>query len=117
VAAVATLGEARVGQPDRGSWDVLVNATPVGTWPAVEASPVDPGVLAGSGLVYDLVYNPGQTALLRDARAAGCATIGGLEMLVAQAVRQFEWWTGRRAPGGRMRDAAIERLGRMAGAE
>jgi 3-dehydroquinate dehydratase/shikimate dehydrogenase len=115
--AVATLaaGQGRVGQPGRGEWDVLVNATPVGTWPDTGASPVDPAALAGGGLVYDLVYNPADTALLRAAAAAGCQVVGGLEMLVAQAVEQFEWWTGRPAPRDRMRDAAIDQLGRMAG--
>jgi 3-dehydroquinate dehydratase / shikimate dehydrogenase len=115
VAALAAGGRATAGQPAPGDWDILVNATPVGTWPDVEASPVDPGALAGGGLVYDLVYNPIRTALMRDAEHSGCETIGGLEMLVAQAVRQFEWWTGTRAPRGRMRDAALERLHRMAG--
>jgi shikimate dehydrogenase len=116
VAALVAGGVATVDPPVPGSWDVLVNATPVGTWPNLEASPVNPGLLAGGGLVYDLVYNPGRTALLRDADRAGCATIGGLEMLVSQAVRQFEWWTGSAAPCDRMRAAAIERLNRMAGA-
>ncbi len=115
VARLAT-GEGTVGQPGRGDWDVLVNATPVGTWPDTGASPVEPAALGGGGLVYDLVYNPADTVLLRAAAAAGCQTVGGLEMLVAQAVEQFEWWTGRRAPRDLMRDAAIDRLGRMAGA-
>jgi 3-dehydroquinate dehydratase/shikimate dehydrogenase len=95
--------------PAAGSWDVLVNATPVGTWPDVQATPLPQGPLTGS-LVYDLVYNPIETRLLADARAAGCDTLGGLEMLVAQAARQFEWWTGRSAPTGAMRDAAIDAL-------
>jgi shikimate 5-dehydrogenase len=60
--------------------------------------------------VYDLVYNPLETLLLRDARAAGCRTLGGLDMLVAQAQRQFEWWTGTRAPERAMREAAVEAL-------
>jgi 3-dehydroquinate dehydratase/shikimate dehydrogenase len=115
VAALAPRAEILLGPAARGSWDLLVNATPVGTWPDVGASPVEPSVLTGGGLVYDLVYNPVRTALLRDAERAGCATIGGLEMLVGQAVRQFEWWTGTPAPRGRMRDAAVERLNRMAG--
>ena len=93
-----------------GGWDLLVNATPVGTWPDVDATPVPAAALAGGGLVYDLVYNPAQTRLLSDAAAAGCAVIGGLEMLVAQAARQFEWWTGRPAPVDAMRAAAVRRL-------
>ena len=53
--------------------------------------------------VYDLVYNPTPTRLLREAAAAGCQTIGGLDMLVAQAQEQFDWWTGVGA--ARWRDA------------
>jgi len=49
-------------------------------------------------MVFDLVYAPAETRLLADARAAGCLTIGGLEMLVAQAERQFELWTGQKPP-------------------
>jgi 3-dehydroquinate dehydratase/shikimate dehydrogenase len=104
--------------PAPGTWDLLVNATPVGTWPDVQATPLPTGPFTGS-LVYDLVYNPAETRLLADARAAGCETLGGLDMLVAQAARQFEWWTGRRAPTGVMRDAAMAavRSGRQAAAE
>jgi shikimate 5-dehydrogenase len=108
---------ARVGHPGAGTFDVLVNATPVGMWPAVDASPVESAVLSQGGVVYDLVYNPGKTALLRQAEAAGCAVISGLEMLIAQAGRQFEWWTGTPAPRGVMQAAAVERLTEMAGHE
>jgi shikimate 5-dehydrogenase len=60
--------------------------------------------------VYDLVYNPIETRLLKDAAAAGCATLGGLEMLVAQAEDQSEWWLGRRPPAGLMKQAALSAL-------
>ena len=82
-----------------GSWDVLVNSTPVGNVHMPLSSPL-PGGPFGGRLVYDLIYVPRETRLLREARAAGCDTLDGLPMLVAQAERQFEWWTGRRpAPG------------------
>lgn len=95
--------------PADGSWDLLVNATPVGTAPDVSDSPL-PGARFGGHLVYDLVYNPLETRLLREARAAGCRTIGGLAMLVAQAQRQFEWWTGEAIDPLVMRDAAMDAL-------
>jgi 3-dehydroquinate dehydratase/shikimate dehydrogenase len=95
--------------PEPGSWDLLVNATPVGTAPHGEQTPWVDARLDGR-FVYDLVYNPPVTRLLRDAAAAGCETLGGLEMLVAQAQRQFEWWTGRRPDEAVMREAALERL-------
>jgi shikimate 5-dehydrogenase len=66
------------------------------------------------GLVYDLVYNPRPTRLLRDAAAQGARTIDGLSMLVEQARRQFAWWTGTLPPADVMRDAAERRLEAMA---
>jgi 3-dehydroquinate dehydratase/shikimate dehydrogenase len=97
----------------RGSWDLLVNTTPVGTHPDVDRSPVDAGDLDGA-LVYDLVYNPRPTRLLREAAAAGCRTLDGLDMLVAQAVRQFLWWTGVTPEARVLREAAERRLAAMA---
>jgi 3-dehydroquinate dehydratase / shikimate dehydrogenase len=91
------------------SWDILVNATPVGTTPAVDESPLPDGPFTGE-LVYDLVYNPPETMLLREARAAGRRTLGGLDMLVAQAQRQFEWWTGLKPSERVMRTAALRAL-------
>ena len=61
-------------------------------------------------LVYDLVYNPVETQLLKDARASGCQTLGGLDMLVAQAQQQFEWWTGTQPSERVLRDAALTAL-------
>jgi 3-dehydroquinate dehydratase/shikimate dehydrogenase len=95
--------------PPAGSWDLLVNCTPVGMHPRADETPVDASMLSGA-LVYDLVYNPIETRLLRDAGAAGCRTIGGLDMLVAQAVEQFTWWTGVRPDVPVMRRAALKRL-------
>ena len=95
--------------PEPGSWDLLVNCTPVGMFPDVGATPIEAAALTGR-YVYDLIYNPPTTRLLREAAAAGCQTIGGLEMLVAQAAEQFEWWTGVKPPAGVMREAALKRL-------
>lgn len=98
--------------PPPGSWDVLVNATPVGTYPDTAHSPVAAGSLDGR-LVYDLVYNPPRTRLLADADARGCDTLGGLDMLVAQAQAQSAWWTGTRPPDQTLREAALARLSEM----
>ena len=111
--AVAALTGAAISPwpPDPASWDLLVNATPAGTAPRANESPLPPGYLFHSGkIVYDLVYNPPQTKFLTDAATAGCRTIGGLDMLVAQAQAQFEWWTGQRPAARVMRDAAMARL-------
>jgi shikimate dehydrogenase len=91
--------------PPPGSWDLLVNTTPVGTSPDVDETPVAAAWLAGGGLVYDLVYNPGRTRLLRDAAAAGCGTLGGLEMLIAQAAVQVATWFPVDPPVDAMRAA------------
>lgn len=89
---------ASVFPPRPGTWDVLVNATPCG------ARPDDPSPMAGVPLdgeiVFDLIYAPPETPLIKQAREAGCLTIGGIEMLIAQAERQFEYWTGSTPPQG-----------------
>jgi 3-dehydroquinate dehydratase / shikimate dehydrogenase len=99
------LGAQVAAWPPLGKWDVLVNATAAGTWPDINTRPID-NARVRAGIVYDLVYNPEDTALLRDCRAQGAQTIGGLEMLVGQAVRQSEWWTGRTPSPAVMTEAA-----------
>ena len=110
-ARVAALAGGAIGEfpPSPGAWDLLVNCTPIGMHPHTDRSPVPVESLRG-GLVYDLVYNPETTRLLQEAAAAGCETIGGLDMLVAQAVEQFRWWTGIEPPAAVMRAAARNRL-------
>jgi shikimate dehydrogenase len=110
-AAIAAIAAGRAGEwpPAPGSWDVLVNCTPIGMHPHSGESPL-PAASLRSGLVYDLVYNPLETQLLRDAAAAGCGTIHGIDMLVGQAIEQFLWWTGIRPDPAVMREAAIARL-------
>jgi 3-dehydroquinate dehydratase / shikimate dehydrogenase len=90
---VAALGaDVAAWPPPPGSWDVLVNCTPLGGVSAPGESPLPGGPFDGR-LVYDLIYRPAETPLLREAKAAGCATINGWPMLRAQAEKQFEWWT------------------------
>jgi len=111
--SIAALTGASIGEwpPAAGTWDLLVNATPVGTAPHVDESPLPAGHPLDGRVVYDLIYNPPLTQLLREAAHAGCRTLGGLDMLVAQAHAQFEWWTGQRPADRVMRDAAEARLG------
>jgi 3-dehydroquinate dehydratase/shikimate dehydrogenase len=91
----------------RHAWDVLINATPLGSWAAPGRSPVPAALHRAGSVVFDMVYDPLETPLLREAQAAGCVVINGLEMLVAQAVAQFETWTGSEAPLEVMRSAAL----------
>ena len=109
IVASAVGGDAGPFPPAVGSWDLLVNCTPVGMQPRIDVSPMPPDAY-DRGLVYDLIYNPAVTRLMRDAATAGCDTIGGLDMLVGQAEAQFRWWTGVSAPTGVMRTAATRRL-------
>lgn len=92
--------------------DVLVNATSVGMRPREGETPVDGDLLRPGLLVFDLVYDPPETRLLREARSARAETIDGLTMLVHQGAASFEIWTGMRAPVRVMMRAARERLGR-----
>ena len=77
-------------------FDVLVHATPVGMSPDVTGS-LFPGKVPAS-LVLDMVYDPHDTELLKTAKAQGCTVIHGIDMLLEQAARQFEIWTGDAAP-------------------
>ncbi|MDQ2856286.1 MAG: shikimate dehydrogenase [Acidobacteriota bacterium] len=88
-------------------FDFIINATPLGTL-GVSAgeTPATAVQLRGARLAYDLVYNPSETLFLKEARDAGCETIGGLEMLVLQAAEQFKLWTGEEAPVSVMRETA-----------
>ena len=105
-AVAASMGiRAASWPPTPGSWDMLVNCTPLGGASARDESPLRGGPFDGR-LVYDLTYGPEPSRLLYEAASAGCTTLDGLPMLVAQAERQFEWWTGRRAPAGVMKQAA-----------
>jgi 3-dehydroquinate dehydratase/shikimate dehydrogenase len=102
-----TFGVETTPWPPPPGWDLLVNATTVGMWPHVDEAPIDRSLVIGPR-VYDLIYNPPETALLTWAREHGAETVGGLEMLVGQACQQFEWWTGRPAPKAVMARAARE---------
>lgn len=87
--------------------DVLINTTPVGTRDA-DATPLAPALLAqlpASAYVFDMVYNPPETALVRAARARGLRAVGGLPMLLYQGAEAFTLWTGRPAPLEAMRAA------------
>ncbi len=91
-------------------YDLVVNATPLGSGAYLDQSPATREQLNGSGCIYDLVYNPIETQFMREALRAGCETLGGLEMLVAQAKIQFELWTGRKPVHSVMFEAARRAL-------
>lgn len=90
--------------------DILVNATSVGMTPNINETPVTIGLLKSSLVVFDAVYNPFETRLLREAKAIGARTIGGLDMLVWQGALAFEKWTGQKAPVELMKNEAMKAL-------
>ncbi len=82
---------------------ILLHCTPLGMHPKIEETCVPAALLSPHLTVMDIVYNPLETRLLREAKATGCKTIRGLEMFLNQAVAQFELWTGQTAPADVMR--------------
>jgi 3-dehydroquinate dehydratase/shikimate dehydrogenase len=94
---------------ERHHFDVLIHATPLGMQPNTDKC-FFPGPIPAD-VVFDMVYNPLETKLLKNARAQGKETIAGVEMFLAQAAAQFEIWTGERAPQAVMRDVMLEVLG------
>ncbi len=98
---------ARWDQLQHLRWDLLVNATPVGMFPDCEHSPMPAEWLTGKW-VYDLVYNPRETQLLKSAVVRGCNAISGVEMFLGQAVKQQQMWCGNPVPEQAMREALDE---------
>ena len=78
----------------------------------MNASPIAPEALREGTVVFDTIYNPLETRLLKDAKARGCRTLDGLSMFVGQGAAQFRLWTGRDAPVDIMRDTCLKRLGK-----
>ena len=75
-------------------YDLVINATPVGMFPKVDACPVDEKVVAGSSAAFDVIYNPQETVFIKYAKKAGIKYSGGLSMLVWQAAVAQEIWNG-----------------------
>lgn len=77
-----------------GSYDVLVNASPVGMFPHNDDCPVSEDVIANCGFVFDVIYNPERTKIMQIAEKYGIKTCGGMAMLVWQAAVAHEIWNG-----------------------
>lgn len=92
-------------------YDVIVHTTPLGMKPGDEL-PLDPSTLSSGQAVFDIVYRPHETALLKAAGERGCTKIYGIEMLLRQAEAQFRLWTGLEPPADVMRRAVAEFLPR-----
>ncbi|TWT77977.1 Shikimate dehydrogenase [Posidoniimonas polymericola] len=94
-----------------GDVDILINGTPIGMHPNVDESPVKKSCLKPSMLVFDTVYNPESTLLIKDARDHGAKVVTGVEMFVRQAELQYQLFTGQRAPEGVMRETLKRVIG------
>lgn len=90
--------------------DIIINCTPVGMHPNVDVSLVPAELFNKDQVVFDVVYTPLETRLLREAAAKECRVISGVEMFINQAVLQFERFTGESAPQEVMRQVVMERL-------
>jgi shikimate dehydrogenase len=90
--------------------DVIMQGTPVGMHPNPGQTCIPANLLSPEQTVFDMVYRPHKTQLLQDAEAIGCRTIVGIEMLINQAVLQFERWTGGTGSAAHMRAAALAAL-------
>ena len=93
--------------------DILVNATSVGMHPDVDRSLVDPSWLRPDLCVMDIIYNPLETKLSRDAKSMGAKVVSGIEMLVYQGAASFEIWTSHPAPVEVMKKAILNRLSQL----
>jgi len=105
----AAMNEASIRQHVREA-DLIINCTPVGMHPKVDATLVPAELFRPAQVVFDVVYNPLETRLLTEARAKGLTVIQGVEMFINQAVLQFERFTGQAAPVEVMRRVVMESL-------
>lgn len=81
---------------DKNSIDVIINTTPIGMYPYINVSPLSKELLSPHQTVFDIVYNPLETQLLKDAQEVGAQIISGIEMFVYQGVAQVELWKNTR---------------------
>lgn len=87
---------------------LIINATPVGMYPHADACPLPEEAVRKACAVFDCIYNPAETRLVKSALAAGIPAVGGLEMLVWQAVRAHEYWNGTRFTPEQVRPIVTE---------
>ena len=95
---------------DQVAVDIVINCSPVGMAPNSNDTPFPARLMKPGMVIFDSVYNPMETRLLKEAQTAGCTTISGVELFVNQAAGQFELWTGQTAPVDLMRQVVEEKL-------
>lgn len=90
--------------------DILIQATPVGMHPKINDTPVPKRLLESSLTVFDIIYTPLKTRLLKEAEETGCVVVSGIDMFIYQAALQFELWTDKPAPIKVMREVLLKQL-------
>ena len=93
------------------SVDLLINTTPIGMYPTIDISPISKDLLTENLFIFDIIYNPLQTRLLKDAKEIGSKILNGLDMFINQGALAFEWWTGKNPNVELMKEKIIEQLG------
>jgi shikimate dehydrogenase len=91
-------------------YQVLINATPAGMYPQVKSMPVPKSFIKKNIVIFDVIYNPLQTQLLKEGKKKGCKCINGVDMFVEQAAKQFELLTGKKAPVKVMKKVFVRSL-------
>ncbi len=79
-------------------FNIVINTTPIGMYPKTSLTPIDTEIISPSATVFDIIYSPHETELLKNSSQKGCKIVHGIDMLLYQGTRQFELWTGQKAP-------------------
>ena len=91
-------------------YDILINTIPVGMYPDSDRSPIPLRLIKSGSVVFDIIFNPFRTKLLKYAESKKCITVYGFEMLINGAALQFKLWTGKNPSKSLMRKKVMERL-------
>ena len=100
----------KIDEIGKKDFDIIINTTPLGMVPYINTTPINKEYLNKNMIVMDIVYNPIETQLIKDAKKNGCSTIDGLSMFVNQGAQQFELWTGIKPSIELMRNSVIKEL-------
>ncbi len=101
----------KTAEEQLGEYDVIIHTTSIGMHPNVEETPISLANAKKTAVVCDIVYNPIETKLLREAAGLGLKTVDGVGMFVGQAARAFELWTGMTPDARKMKSIVIQKLG------
>lgn len=110
LASLFTCNFLKIDKMKNENFDIIINTTPLGMGPDIKKTPVKKEYLNKNMIIMDIVYNPVETQLIKDAKKAGCRIIDGLSMFVNQGAQQFELWTGIKPSIELMRKTVIKEL-------